>query len=102
MTGDLLSAAGMGEQTGWIWTDGHIVGNLDRWETAYHWNGALHRTQQLAIKVGLREYGSDDFNVAHVVNGEVVWWGWMDEPHPIEDAGEFAEQHGFTVAAVSS
>ena len=89
-------------RTGWVWTDGHIVGSLDAWHVAYIWDGELHRTRDNAIRIGLREYGSDDFNIAHIVNDEIVWWGWMNEPHDIGDAAEFAEQHGLTVAASSS
>lgn len=82
---------------GWLWTAGHIVGNLDEWATSYNWDGKTYRTRAEAAKAGLREYGSDDFNIAHLTNGTVDWWGWMDEPHPIGDARKFADQYGVLV-----
>lgn len=85
--------------TGWVWVQGQIVGTLEDYHHVYHWNGGTFTTSEDAIKAGGRELGHDDFNVAHVVNGKVVWWGWMDEPHPLDDATEAAEQHGWTVAS---
>lgn len=85
---------------GWLWTDPHIVGSLDAWSTDYHWNGKTYPRRADAIKAGLREYGSDDFNIAHLAHGVVDWFGWMNEPHELYDAREFAATHGFLVASL--
>jgi hypothetical protein len=85
--------------TGWVWVQGDIHGTLDNYWHVYSWNRATFTSREAACAAGGAETGHDDFNVAHLVNGEVVWWGWMDEPHPLEDAAEAAKQHGWTVAA---
>lgn len=84
--------------TGWIWTDPHIVGPSasGEYESVYYWNRNYHRTREAAIKAGLRNYGSDDFNVAHIIDGELVWFGWMDEPL-LEDLASVAAKLGFRV-----
>jgi hypothetical protein len=82
--------------SGWIWTSPHIVGSLDLWETVYDWDGSFHASREAAIKAGLELYGSDDFNVAHIVNGQIVWFGWMEEKWPDEDYAEVATALGLT------
>lgn len=89
--------------TGWVCLAGQIVGTLDNYSTVYTQAGGLFTNQDAACKAGVKILGHDDFNVAHVVDGKVVWWGWMNEPHPIDDAAEAAGQYGWTVTeAVSS
>jgi len=83
--------------TGWIATFGQIVGNLDNWETVWHWDRKFHPTRRAAITAGFETFGSDDFNVAQVDDGRVVWFGWMDEKHPDEDYPEVAAQLGLAV-----
>lgn len=91
----------MSTETGWVWLDGHIVGNMERgYECLYNWNGATFTTQQAAMRAGLRDYGSDDFNVGHLVNGTLVWFGWMEDQHPVEDYASVAEQFGWASPAV--
>lgn len=89
-------------ECGWLWTDGHIVGDLSSWRTEYGWNGKTYPTRDQAIHAGLRDYGSDDFNIAHIESGIVDWWGWMDEPHELNDASEFASQYVFFIKEVVS
>ncbi|MGB3443846.1 MAG: hypothetical protein WBA97_34345 [Actinophytocola sp.] len=88
--------------TGWVCLQGSIVGTVENYSTVYTRSGGLFTSQHSACEAGIKTLGHDDFNVAHVVNGEVVWWGWMEEPHPIDDAAEAAEQFGWSVAEASA
>jgi len=75
----------MANQLGWIAVQPHIVGNLERYEICYSWDGTVHLSRQGAIRHGLREFGSDDFNIGRVSRDRLVWWGWMDEEIDRED-----------------
>lgn len=83
--------------TGWVWVQGQIVGNLENWTTCYSWDGKYHPTREDAIKAGFRELDHDDFNVARIEDGNVVWWGWMEEQHPLDDAWDAGMQNGWSV-----
>lgn len=83
--------------TGWVWVDGHIVGNPDTgYQCLYNWNHRSYGTRQKAIDAGIAEYGSDDFNVGFLEASRLEWFGWMDEQHPPEDYPSVAEQFGWT------
>jgi hypothetical protein len=79
---------------GWIAAAGHIVETLEDWSTCYDWDGYLSPTRQQAICIGFKRFGSDDFNVGRVENGQLTWWGWMDEEHSAEDYPEVAAALG--------
>lgn len=66
---------------GWLAATCYPVGSLDDYSWSYSWNGELHPTREAAIKAGVRDFGSDDFNVGQVEDGSLVWWGWMTEEH---------------------
>jgi hypothetical protein len=87
---------------GWFAAAGHIVGNIDTWSTCYDWSGRLHESRADAISAGFSDFGSDDFNVGCVENGRLMWVGWMDEEHPIEDYADLAQQLGFDRAPAST
>ena len=77
-------------RSGWLAATCYPVGSLDDYSWSYSWNGELHPTRQAAIKAGLRDFGSDDFNVGQVKDGVLVWWGWMTEEHAEDLAGAAA------------
>lgn len=86
---------------GWFAAAGQIVGNMERgFETVYTWDRSTHEKRGYAISHGFSEFGHDDFNIGRVVDGELVWWGWMDEEHPAEDRAEVAQALGLAVADV--
>lgn len=64
---------------GWIAVQPHIVGDLERFEITYTWDGSVHLSRPGAIRHGLDQFGSDDFNIGRVSRDRLVWWGWMDE-----------------------
>lgn len=72
----------MNARTGWLAATCYPVGSLGDYSWSYSWDGYLSQTRQQAIRVGFRCFGSDDFNIGHVTNGVLDWWGWMDEEHP--------------------
>jgi hypothetical protein len=45
----------------------------------YSWDRVRFTTRERAIKHGLKERGSDDFNIAEVDGQRLAWFGWMDE-----------------------
>lgn len=64
---------------GWVALAGHIISSGDRWHTDYSWDRRYYPTKPAAIKAGFPlAAGTDDFNVGHVVDGVLVWFGWMD------------------------
>jgi hypothetical protein len=84
---------------GWVALAGHIVGSLDKWVTDYSWDRHYYKTKRLAIAAGTHQAdGTDDFNVGHVVDGALVWFGWMDKQFTDhEDYAGPAEQWDWTV-----
>ena len=92
----------MPDQTGWISVAARWVGTLEDLSTIYEWDGTLHPSRAYAISAGFETYGSDDFNVARVKDGALVWFGWMDEAHPLDQYGDAAEQLGFRLATTAS
>jgi hypothetical protein len=90
--------AGQDERThGWIWSFCDVVGNLDNYRWVYTWDGEAHSTRDAAIKAGLHGQGSDDFLVAQLDHGKVVWVGWQDKEHAdAEDRDALAASLGFT------
>lgn len=92
-----MSAEG---RTGWFAAQAHIVGSLESPETVFTWDGTVFARKSAAVGAGFKSFGSDDFNIGHLTNDALDWWGWMHEEHPPEDRGEVAEALGVTVAAV--
>lgn len=88
--------------TGWVALHGRIVGNPDKWETVYRWNGEYHPSKERAVAAGCLAAESDDFNVGKVEDGRLVWFGWMDEQLPAEDYPAVAAQIGWTVDPAST
>jgi hypothetical protein len=74
----------------------HIVGDLDNWSTCYHHEGGRYGDRQDAITAGLRDFGSDDFNVGRIKGGALVEFGWMDEMWNAEDVAETAAVLGLS------
>lgn len=65
----------------YIVLSGQVVGNPDSgYRVAYGWDGRRFRKREKAIKHGLRERGSDDFNIGVLEQGRLVQLDWMDEP----------------------
>lgn len=90
------------QPTGWVALAGHLVGNADYAEMVYNWDGKYHAAKGAARAAGFTlADGTDDFNLGHVVDGRLVWFGYMDDQHPVEDYPEVAEQFGWSVAEVS-
>lgn len=86
------------QRWGWVALSGSIVGNPESgYDTDYHWNGWFYATKDAAIAAGWQHRGSDDFNVAKVEYGQLVWFGWMDEKHPEKDYPSVAAQFGWGV-----
>jgi len=83
--------------TGWVALAGSIVGTASANETVYRWDHRYHPTKVGALNAGFGlAHGTDDFNVGRVVNGKLVWFGWMHEEHPAEDRPAVAAQFGWT------
>lgn len=82
--------SGEAPRTGWLAATCYPVGTLDDYSWSYSWDGYLSPSRQAAIRLGLKTFGSDDFNIGRVENGRLVWWGWMDEEHP-DDLASAAE-----------
>lgn len=71
------------QQTGWIWIQSQITGKFD---TEYYWDGVFHPTKAAALEAGEKYFeGGDDFNVANIKDGKIVWFGYYDTRHPMED-----------------
>lgn len=86
--------------SGWVALHGRIVGNPDNWVTDYYWDGVFHEEKESAIRSGFEYADSDDFNIGHVVDGVLVWFGWMDKQFTErEDYLEPAKQHGWKMPA---
>lgn len=79
---------------GWLAAAPQWVGTLDALTTAYRWDGRTWPTRDEAIEAGFGQFGHDDFNVGKVVAGQLVWWGWMQHQHPLEDRVEAAAMLG--------
>ena len=59
---------------------GQIVGGNGRpFETIYGFDGERFHYRSQAITHGLRERGSDDFNIGVIKNGKLVSLDWMNE-----------------------
>ena len=87
------------DETGWVALAGQWVTIGGETKTLYNWDERYWSNKAAAIAAGYElANGSDDFNLARVDNGKVVWWGWMAEAHPIDDAEEAADQFGWAVA----
>lgn len=82
-------------RTGWFAAQGHIITNAEDWEIQYTWYGHLFNTRNEAIARGFKDFGADDFNVGHLTNDVLDWWGWMDREHPAEDRVPVAKNLGF-------
>ena len=80
--------------SGWFAAAGQMVGNVHQWSMEYTWDGTVYPTRAMAISHGIGVFGHDDFNVGRLENGDLVWWGWMDEQHPEEDYAEAAKDLG--------
>lgn len=86
-------------KTGWAALAGQWTTVGDDMKTVYSWDGRFWPTAEAAIVAGYElANGTDDFNVAQVDDGTIVWWGWMTEAHALADAEEAAEQFGWSVA----
>lgn len=84
--------------TGWVALAGQWVTVDGTTETIYSWDERYWPNRSAAIAAGAElANGTDDFNLAHVENGNVTWWGWMNEAHPIDDAHDAAMQYGWSV-----
>lgn len=97
-----VTAAPRIKVSGWFAAAGHMVGNVHQWSMEYTWDGTVYPTRAMAISHGIGVFGHDDFNVGRLENGDLVWWGWMDEQHPEEDYAEAAEDlglHGWRASA---
>jgi hypothetical protein len=89
--------------TGWVALAGHMITAGTSFETVYSWDRKYWPTKEKAVDAGFPlAGGTDDFNLAHIEDGKVTWWGWMDKPHPLADADEAADQFGWTVAEQQS
>lgn len=87
--------------SGWVAVAGQIVGNLDDHFTMWTWNGGYCTTRKAAATLGFSYFGSDDFNIGHVRDGELVWFGWMDEQFKSrEDYVDVAERFLWSVPSV--
>jgi hypothetical protein len=87
-------------RSGWVALHGRIVGNPMCWVTDYYWDGVYHADKRYAVRSGFKHSDSDDFNVGHVVDGVLVWFGWMDKQFmDLEDYEEPAKQHGWQMPA---
>lgn len=80
--------------TGWFAAAGQMIGNPSQWSMDYTWDGTAFDSRAMAISHGFGVFGHDDFNVGRLEDGELVWWGWMDEEHPAEDRAEAARDLG--------
>lgn len=91
----------MPEHTGWVALRGRVVGGpSDPYRIVYDWDDNYYESRGYAISAGFDLAESDDFNVARVENGRLVWFGWMDEPHEEDDwpREELAERYGWVTA----
>lgn len=88
----------MAAPNGWVALAGTIISNADiDFAMVYNWDEIYHPTKKEAIKAGYElAHDTDDFNLGQVVDGELVWFGWMDDKHPVEDYAEVAEQFGWS------
>lgn len=60
---------------------GQIVGGGERpFETVYGFDGEKFKERAEAIRHGLRERGSDDFNIGVLERGKLVSLDWMEKP----------------------
>jgi hypothetical protein len=84
-------------RTGWFPARGNIIMSIEDWETVYTWSGRLFETRNEAIAQGFTEFGVDDFNIGHLTNNTLDWWGWMDHEHPANDRVRVARNLGFRV-----
>lgn len=68
---------------------------------SYSWDGQRFNNRNDAIKHGLRERGSDDFNIGQTYGDDLVWFGWMDQrmDEDEETMREIAENIGLTFDA---
>lgn len=90
-----------GGPSGWVALCGKIImdGTRDgsRSTVTYAWDGVYHPAKALAVGAGWRlADGTDDFNIGWVERGRLVWFGWGDEQHPVEDYPAVAAQFGWT------
>jgi len=65
-------------------------------QVSYSWDGARMETREAAIKVGLEDVGSDDFNIGVVKGLQMVDFGWMEESlgEDAETLADIARQIG--------
>ncbi len=60
---------------------GQVVGGGERpFEIVYGFDGERFKDRSDAIAHGLRERGSDDFNIGVVKRGRLVSLDWMNKP----------------------
>lgn len=60
---------------------GQIVGGGGRpFETVYGFDGERFGDRSMAITHGLRERGSDDFNIGVLEGGKLISLDWMNKP----------------------
>ncbi len=72
----------MGEapKNGFVVLCGQIVGNMqDGFSVVYNWNYEFYSTRKAAIKAGMKERESDDFNIGVIRDGRLVSLDWMNE-----------------------
>ena len=53
---------------------------------SYSWDGERFNNRNDAIKHGLKERGSDDFNIGQTYGDDLIWFGWMDQRMDEDDA----------------
>ncbi len=75
---------------GWFHVSVQIVGSANEHERVYNFGTGRYSTRGEAISNGFANYGTDDFNVGQVIADKLVWFGWMDEPHPLRDRRDAA------------
>jgi hypothetical protein len=87
-------------RNGWFATQPQIIGSLENWTTHYIWDGETCESRGFAISRGFTAFECDDFNVGRIEDGRLVWFGWMDEQHPVEDYAEVAAALGLAAPLV--
>lgn len=77
------------------WCNKHGIG------ISYSWDGERFNNRADAIKHGVRNRGSDDFNIGQTYGDDLIWFGWMDErlDEDEESMRNIAEDIGLTFDA---
>ncbi|MFI5934731.1 hypothetical protein [Actinoplanes sp. NPDC051494] len=79
----------------------HLDSDKHGWEIVYSTTGREFKDRQAAIDDGLVTYRSDDFNIATVVDGALVAFGWQHQDFSTDGANlpDVAAKLGLQVAS---